>query len=274
MNLKNTLEQQISATLSEVTGEANCQALISYSKSAQFGDYQANGVMALAKRLKRNPRELGQEVLSRLDLGETVSKVELAGPGFINIFIAPAFLAQQLNDLNPKQLVEETSQPQTVVVDYSSPNLAKEMHVGHSRGTILGDAISRIFEYKGHKLIRQNHFGDWGTQFGMLITYMLELEESQESISSELSDLETFYRASKLRFDSDAAFAQTARDNVVKLQAGDEKCLALWQNFIEISIQHCQEVYKKLNITLSEKDIVPESFYNDKLSGVVDALDK
>lgn len=273
MNLKQALDKQISSTLCEISGESDCQALISYSKSAQFGDYQANGVMALAKRLKRNPRELGEEVIAKLDLGEIVTKVELAGPGFINIFIAPEFLAQQLNNLDQSQLVDKTSAPQTVVVDYSSPNLAKEMHVGHSRGTILGDAIARIFEYMGHKLIRQNHFGDWGTQFGMLITYMLELEETEANISSELSDLETFYRASKQRFDSDDNFAQKARENVVKLQAGDEKCLALWHSFIDISVQHCQAVYEKLNITLGENDIVPESFYNDKLAEVISALD-
>jgi arginyl-tRNA synthetase len=273
MNLKHTLEQSISKTLSEVTGEENCQALISYAKSAQFGDYQANGVMAIAKRLKRNPRELGEEVITQLNLGPAVEKVELAGPGFINIFIAPDFLANHLNSLKEIRLVEKSHAPETVVVDYSSPNLAKEMHVGHLRGTIIGDAVARTFDYMGHRLIRQNHFGDWGTQFGMLITYMLELEKSEGNVSSQLSDLETFYRASKQRFDSDETFAKNARENVVKLQSGDEQCLTLWKSFIDVSIQHCQALYQKLNITLTEKDIVPESFYNDKLSQVVSSLD-
>ena len=274
MNLKHTLEAKISATLSKVSGEADCRALVSYSKSAQFGDYQANGVMALAKRLKRNPRELGEEVIGQLELGELVNKVELAGPGFINIFIAPEFLSQQLNSLDKNRLVEVSAQPQTVVIDYSSPNLAKEMHVGHLRGTIIGDAVARTFEYMGHTLLRQNHFGDWGTQFGMLITYMQELEQSQGSVSNQLEDLETFYRASKQRFDEDAEFAQTARDNVVKLQSGDAACLVMWKSFIDVSITHCQSLYKKLNITLTEKDIVPESFYNDKLTGIISALDE
>jgi arginyl-tRNA synthetase len=273
MNLKKILEQKISLTLAQVSGESDPQALINHSKSPQFGDYQANGVMALAKRLKRNPRELGEEVIKNLELDEFASKIELAGPGFINIFIAPGYLVSQLNLLKENRLVQQSPSPQTVVIDYSSPNLAKEMHVGHSRGTILGDAIARIFEYMGHKLIRQNHFGDWGTQFGMLIAYMQELEQSEGNIANELSDLETFYRASKQRFDADPEFAQRARENVVKLQSGDEQCLKMWKSFIDISVQHCQALYKKLGITLNENDVVPESFYNDRLQDVITSLD-
>ncbi len=269
MNLKLTLEQKISRTLDDVSGETDCQALISHSKAAQFGDYQANGVMALARQLQQNPRQLAQAVNERLDLGEFAEKIEIAGPGFINIFISKEFLSQQLNNLDKNQLVPKTEQTETIVIDYSSPNLAKEMHVGHLRGTIIGDALARTFEWMGHKLVRQNHFGDWGTQFGMLITHMLELDDT----STELSNLETFYRAAKQRFDNDEDFAARARDNVVKLQNGDEQCLSLWQSFIDISVQHCQELYRKLNITLSEKDVVPESYYNDKLAGIIDTLD-
>lgn len=274
MNLKHTLEETISAVLSQVSGEENCPALVTYSRSPQYGDYQANGVMALAKRLRRNPLELGEEVIRQLNLGNIADKIELAGPGFINIFIAPNFLAERINYLSKNRLVAKTSAAQTIVVDYSSPNLAKEMHVGHLRGTIIGDAVARTFDYLGHRLIRQNHFGDWGTQFGMLISYMLELEKNQANISSELADLEIFYRAAKERFDSDEKFARSARENVVKLQSGDEQCLALWEKFIAISIQHCQILYQKLNITLTENDIVPESFYNDKLQEIVSRLDE
>ena len=190
MNIRQQLDAIISQALSRTTGQPDCQALVAPAKSAQFGDYQANGVMGLAKKLGRNPRELGAEVLEHLDLGGMASKVELAGPGFINIFLAPAFLAEELAKLGSGRLVAQTAQPQTVLIDYSSPNLAKEMHVGHLRGTIIGDAIARTFEYLGHRLIRHNHFGDWGTQFGMLITYMQDLS-AELSLATELSDLES-----------------------------------------------------------------------------------
>src|SRR5688572_10797418 len=192
MNLKQYLETTISAVLSEVTGEFNCPALVNYAKDPRFGDYQANGVMALAKRLGRNPRELGAEVLKHLDLGAIVSKLELAGPGFINLFINPQFLTATLNEMDHQRIVERVAAPQTIVIDYSSPNLAKEMHVGHLRGTIIGDALARTFAYLGHNLIRQNHFGDWGTQFGMLITYMQELPGAAD-LDTELANLEVFY---------------------------------------------------------------------------------
>lgn len=273
MNLKQYLDTRISSTLREHTGLPEAQALVQLAKSAQFGAYQANGIMALAKKLGRNPRELGAEVIAKLDLSDIAEKVELAGPGFINIHLKTEFLSNQLNSLNKSRLVEPAANPLTVVIDYSSPNLAKEMHVGHLRGTIIGDAIARTFEFLGHKLIRHNHFGDWGTQFGMLITYMQEETEQQE-LNTRLSDLEGFYRAAKQRFDDDAAFADRARDNVVKLQSGDVACLAMWKKFIGISITHCQQLYAKLNITLTDKDIVPESFYNDRLPKVVAALEQ
>jgi arginyl-tRNA synthetase len=273
MNLKQYLDNQISAALSQLSGLPHAQALVQHAKNAQFGDYQANGIMALAKQMGRNPRELGAEAIARLDLSAVAAKVELAGPGFINIHIAPDFLAQQLNILDKSRLVDQSTQPQTVVIDYSSPNLAKEMHVGHLRGTIIGDAIARTFEYLGYKLIRHNHFGDWGTQFGMLITHMQELP-GQGELTTQLSDLEGFYRAAKQRFDADPAFAERARENVVRLQSGDAACLAMWQQFIKISISHCQQLYQRLNVTLKDTDIVPESFYNDRLAGVVEALDQ
>lgn len=274
MNLKHLLEEKVSTAMSAASGEADCAALVSHAKLEKFGDYQANGVMALAKKLGRNPRELGEAVIARLELGDVAEKVELAGPGFINIFIDKQFLSRQLNQLDYRRLVKPVSNPETVVVDYSSPNLAKEMHVGHLRGTIIGDAIVRTLEYLGHNVIRQNHFGDWGTQFGMLITYMLELRRKNENLAAELSDLEHFYRAAKERFDNDPGFAAKSRENVVKLQSGDPQCLELWRSFIDVSIRHCQELYEKLGITLQEKDIVPESFYNDKLDGVIRSLEQ
>lgn len=271
MNLKQTLDARIKATLASISGVPDAAAVVQPSKNPQFGDYQANGVMALAKQLKRNPRELGIAVAEALDLGEIAEKIEVAGPGFINIHLAPAWLARQLNALAGTRLVDPVAAPQTVLIDYSSPNLAKEMHVGHLRGTIIGDAIARTFDYLGHKLIRHNHFGDWGTQFGMLITHLQELPD-QGANSEELANLETFYRAAKQRFDSDAGFAERARLNVVKLQSGDPACLAMWEKFIAISVSHCRELYQRLGITLTDADIVPESFYNPRLAGVLDTL--
>ena len=272
MNLKFYLDKAISQALCELSGEPDCQALIQYAKSPQFGDYQANGVMALAKRLGRNPRELAQQLVEQLDLGDIADKVEVAGPGFINIFISRDYLGQRSAELTIDKLIEKTAEPQRIIVDYSSPNLAKEMHVGHLRGTIIGDALARCLEYLGHDVIRHNHFGDWGTQFGMLITHMRDQEQAGESLSSELSDLEGFYRAAKQRFDADEAFANRARENVVRLQSGDEACLALWRRFIAVSIEHCQALYEQLDITLDNNDIVPESFYNERLAGIIEAL--
>ena len=275
MNLKQKLDSIISASIIDLSGITDSQALINYAREEKFGDYQANGIMGAAKQLGKNPRQFGKEVIASLELTGIAEKVELAGPGFINIHIAPEFLSSSLNSLlKSEQLIQKTENPQTVVVDYSSPNLAKEMHVGHMRGTIIGDALVRIFEHLGHKVIRQNHFGDWGTQFGMLITHMQELQSDGFSLTTELSDLEDFYREAKKRFDSDPDFAQTSRGNVVKLQAGDPEYLALWHDFINISIAHCDILYKLLGITLTHDDIRPESFYNDRLAHVIAHLEK
>lgn len=272
MNLRQHLEDTICQALSLTTGTTGCQAVVAPAKSAQFGDYQANGVMALAKKLGRNPRELGAEVIKNLDLGGLAAKVELAGPGFINIFIAPGFLATQLNAIGQGCLVAQATQPKTVVIDYSSPNLAKEMHVGHLRGTIIGDAIARTFEYLGHHLIRHNHFGDWGTQFGMLITYLRELPPNA-TLNTALSDLEQFYRAAKERFDTDESFAARARENVVRLQAGTPDSIVAWRHFTQVSMNHCYELYKRMGIELTEKDTKPESFYNSRLSEILAILE-
>jgi len=274
MNLKHHLDAIISARISEASGLDDSQALINYAREEKFGDYQANGIMGVAKKLKQNPRQLGEAVLENLNLEGIADKTELAGPGFINIFISAEFLAKELNSLLQNDcLVVPSTQQQTVVVDYSSPNLAKEMHVGHLRGTIIGDALARIFGYLGHTVIKQNHFGDWGTQFGMLIAFMQELQSNETSLENELADLEIFYRHAKEKFDADPEFAKTSRDNVVKLQAGDTECLTLWKAFIEVSVAHCQSLYEKLGITLTPEDIRAESFYNNDLPEVVKELE-
>src|SRR5690606_23031645 len=169
--------------------------------------------------------------------------------------------------------IAQAARPQTVVVDYSGPNLAKEMHVGHLRSTIIGDAVVRVLEFLGHTVIRQNHVGDWGTQFGMLIAYMVRLRgNSNADLSTQLADLEAFYRDAKRLYDEDPEFAATARDYVVRLQSGDPDCRALWQTFIDESLRHCEEVYQRLGVTLTRDHVKPESAYNDDLPRLVEEL--
>ena len=272
--LKRTLTDFIGAELATLTGLDEVNPNVITASKPEFGDYQANGVMGIAKKLGRNPRELGTELLARLNAAANplVSHYELAGPGFINIHLAGDALRDRANELlvEPRLLVLQTESPQTIVVDYSSPNLAKEMHVGHLRGTIIGDSIARILERQGNRVIRQNHVGDWGTQFGMLITFM---SESSAEAGVALADLEGFYRAAKQRFDADSEFADRARESVVKLQGGDPEYLEAWQAFISTSLTHCQAVYDKLNVTLSMTDLKAESFYNPQLEGVVTRLE-
>ena len=272
--LKRTLTDFIGAELATLTGLDEVNPNVITASKPEFGDYQANGVMGIAKKLGRNPRELGTELLARLNAAANplVSHYELAGPGFINIHLAGHALRDRANELlvEPSLLVLPTESPQTIVVDYSSPNLAKEMHVGHLRGTIIGDSIARILERQGNRVIRQNHVGDWGTQFGMLITFM---RESSAEAGVALADLEGFYRAAKQRFDADSEFADRARESVVKLQGGDPEYLEAWQAFISTSLTHCQAVYDKLNVTLSMTDLKAESFYNPQLEGVVTRLE-
>jgi arginyl-tRNA synthetase len=272
--LKRTLTDFIGAELATLTGLDQVNPNVITASKPEFGDYQANGVMGIAKKLGRNPRELGTELLARLNAAANplVSHYELAGPGFINIHLAGDALRDRANELlvEPRLLVLQTESPRTIVVDYSSPNLAKEMHVGHLRGTIIGDSIARILERQGNRVIRQNHVGDWGTQFGMLITFM---RESSAEAGVALADLEGFYRAAKQRFDADSEFADRARESVVKLQGGDPEYLEAWQAFISTSLTHCQAVYDKLNVTLSMTDLKAESFYNPQLEGVVTRLE-
>ena len=201
-----------------------------------------------------------------------VESAEVAGPGFINLRLNAAFLAQNIEAalLDGHLNVRQTAEPQTVVIDYSSPNLAKEMHVGHLRSSIIGDSLNRVLSYLGHKVIAQNHVGDWGTQFGMLVAYMVA--QQQENAEFELADLEQFYRNAKIRFDEDEAFADTAREYVVKLQGGDEAVLALWRQFVDVSLQHAQAVYDTLGLKLTPADVAGESKYNDDLQTVVDDL--
>ena len=274
MNIKQILAEKVSAAMVAAGLPADTNPAISLSNRPQFGDYQANGVMGAAKKLKTNPRELATKVVEHLDLDGIADKIELAGPGFINIHLSQTWLTSQLNTVaNDNHIgVKQRAEPQTVVVDYSAPNLAKEMHVGHLRSTIIGDAVVRALEFRGDKVIRQNHMGDWGTQFGMLIAHLSDKLAGNEVAETALADLENFYREAKIRFDEEEGFADRARADVVKLQSGDEHCAKLWQQFIDISITHSEEIYTKLNVSLKRSDIMGESAYNDDLSVVIDEL--
>ena len=276
--LKEHLSNLVSTSLSSVSGESKCNANVVTTSKPEFGDYQANGGMAIAKKLGSNPREFAQLVVNDLanKSDPVIAKMEVAGPGFINIHLAETALRDRANSVisNTGDLIPTIPNPQRVVVDYSSPNLAKEMHVGHLRGTIIGDCLVRVLERLGHEIIRQNHVGDWGTQFGMLIAYMNELRAEQGDLPTQLADLETFYRAAKERFDSDPVFAENSRASVVKLQSGDPEYLEAWKTFIDESLQHCHTVYEKLGVSLSKENLKAESFYNSELENIVKVLEE
>lgn len=248
---------------------SDCEAQVRQSAKAQFGHYQANGIMSVAKKLGLPPRQLAEQVLAHLDLSPIANKVEIAGPGFINIFLAPEWLATQVKSaLGHNKLGVTPAQKKTIVVDYSAPNVAKEMHVGHLRSTIIGDAIVRTLEFLGHHVIRANHVGDWGTQFGMLIAY-LEKMENEHADNMSLSDLEAFYRSAKQHYDEDPVFAERARSYVVKLQGGDEYCRTMWRKLVDVTMHQNILAYKRLNVTLTVDDVMGESLYNSMLPGIV-----
>lgn len=274
MNIRDLLNQRFAAAMASCGIPASLPALIAPSKKAGFGDYQANGAMGAAKAMGTNPRELAAQIVAAVDVNGIADKLEIAGPGFINIHLNPVWLGEQIANAqgHERLAVPTAAAPQTVVIDYSGPNLAKEMHVGHLRSTIIGDAQARLLEFLGHKVIRQNHVGDWGTQFGMLIAELEEQLGNQGESALQLKDLEVFYQQAKKHFDDDETFAQKARDYVVRLQGGDEKMLQLWQQFKTISLHHASDIYQQLNVTLSDADVRGESFYNSDLAPLVKVL--
>ena len=274
MNIQSILSEKIKQAMLAAGADSQCEALVRQSGKVQFGDYQANGIMPAAKKLGLNPREFAQKVLEKAELQDIAEKTEIAGPGFINIFLKNAWLAENINNaVKDPKLGIHNHDKQTVVADYSSPNVAKEMHVGHLRSTIIGDAVVRTLEFLGNHVIRANHVGDWGTQFGMLIAY-LEKMENEHASEMELSDLEAFYRAAKKHYDEDPVFAEKARNYVVKLQSGDEYCRTMWQKLVKITMQQNQHNYDRLNVTLTDKDVMGESLYNPMLPGIVEDLKK
>jgi arginyl-tRNA synthetase len=269
VNIQALLAEKVSQALIAAGAPADCEPQVRQSAKVQFGDYQANGVMAVAKKLGMAPRQLAEQVITHLNLDGIASRVEIAGPGFINIFLDPSFLAEHVNAaLTSERLGVTRPEPQTIVIDYSAPNVAKEMHVGHLRSTIIGDASVRTQEFLGHKVIRANHVGDWGTQFGMLIAY-LEKQQQENAGDMELADLEGFYREAKKHYDEDEAFAERARSYVVKLQGGDEYFRQMWRKLVDITMSQNQLTYDRLNVTLTRDDVMGESLYNPMLPGIV-----
>ncbi len=277
------LERRIAAVMAAVSGIDDCAAIVKPATDAKFGDYQVNGVMALAKQVKTNPRKLAEEIVKHLDVSDICQEPEIAGPGFINLRLKAEFLAEVLLEINAdaenRLGVEKTERPQTVVVDFSGPNIAKQMHVGHLRSTILGDCICRVLEFLGHKVIRQNHIGDWGTQFGMLLAHLYEMRQKEVGVfdaidAVHIEDLEQFYRDAKLEFDNDEVFATAARKQVVNLHNHDEDALQLWQHIVDESRRHYQPIYDELGVNLHEENERGESFYAEMLPEVVKDLQR
>ncbi len=278
------LNERIGATLVRVTGCEGCAAIVRPATDPRFGDYQANGVMALAKQRKTNPRKLAEQVVAQLDLSDICEPPEIAGPGFINLRLKPAYIAEQLRQIHgdPRGRLgmNEVPAPERIVVDLSSPNVAKQMHVGHLRSTIIGDCICRLLEFQGHTVIRQNHIGDWGTQFGMLIALRMrqlvwqaaDAMAGTHRTDASLEDIEQFYREAKRLYDTDPEFSEMARARVVDLQREEPHILNYWRSIVDSSLRHCEEIYELLCVTLTRADVRGESFYNGMLPDVVREL--
>ncbi|MEO0967684.1 MAG: arginine--tRNA ligase [Cyanobacteria bacterium J06639_18] len=266
--LKIKFQQALAAAFGEDYAESD--PILVPASNPKFGDYQANISLPLAKKLKQQPRAIAQQIVEKLDVSDICEAPEIAGPGFINIRLKTVYLEAQLHSIqtDPRLGVPETKNPQRVVVDFSSPNIAKEMHVGHLRSTIIGDSIARILEFRGHDVLRLNHVGDWGTQFGMLITYLREAYPDALTTANalDIGDLVSFYKKAKQRFDEDEVFQEAARQEVVRLQAGAEDTIHAWKLLCEQSRREFQVIYDLLDINLKERG---ESFYNPFLAGVV-----
>ena len=282
-----TISDKVSEAIQKATGQ-NIPAIVTAATDAKFGDYQSNDALSLAKKLKTNPQQLAEKIIDALQIDDICEKPEIAGAGFINLRLNPQFVAKNLLDIiaDKNNLgIEKAKKPETVVVDFSGPNIAKQMHVGHLRSTIIGDCICRMLELQGHKVIRQNHIGDWGTQFGMLIQQVFEGRMAADlggtaghKVHTEdnfsVSDTEELYKKAKTRDDSEPQFAQKARQWVVKLQKGNVDAISFWKSIVRASLAECQEIYNSLRVELTEKNVCGESFYRDMLFDIVSNLKK
>ncbi len=271
--LKIKFQQALSAAFGAEYAEVD--PLLVSASNPKFGDYQSNVALSLAKQLEQAPRVIAEQIVAKLDINDICETPTVAGPGFINLTLKPAYLEAQLSAIQTDERlgVAVAKEPKRVVVDFSSPNIAKEMHVGHLRSTIIGDCIARILEFRQYDVLRLNHVGDWGTQFGMLIAYLQEVYPDALTTADvlDLGDLVTFYRKAKQRFDENEIFREKARAEVVKLQAGVEETRRAWQLLCEQSRREFKVIYELLNVHLVERG---ESFYNPLLTAVVEDLDK
>ena len=241
-------------------------------RPSEHADFQANGALGLAKVLGQSPREVAQRVIDVLDIAD-LARVEIAGPGFINVVVSVDEMSQRLVDLlSNERLGVERRSARRVVIDYSAPNVAKEMHVGHLRSTVIGDSLARLHRFLGDEVIARNHVGDWGTPFGMLIEHLLDLGEAEAVASLSVGDLDSFYRAARAKFDADETFRERSRARVVSLQSGDEETRRLWQILVDQSVAYFSEVYEALDVELTAADVVGESAYNDHLESVLHDL--
>jgi len=245
-------------------------------RRSQHADFQADGALALARRLSRSPRDIAAAVLANADLEELCEKVEISGPGFLNLTLRNSAISTLTTSMagHSRLGVEPTRTADTVVVDYSAPNVAKEMHVGHLRSTVIGDAVVRLLDWLGYRVVKANHLGDWGTPFGMLIEHLLDLGEAEAVNELSVGDLNSFYRAARVKFDSDDPFKERSRSRVVALQSGDEQTLRLWRLLVDESEKYFLSVYDRLDVKLTGDDFFGESFYNDMLQPVVAELDQ
>jgi len=270
--IQQLLEEKTSSAIAAASG-TSAPALVQPTANAQFGDYQANGVMAVAKAQKTNPRELAQKVIAQLNSVEVPATWEIAGPGFINFRIDPSWLGRTLltTALDEYLGAERAVQTETIVVDFSAPNVAKSMHVGHIRSTILGDALTRILRFLGRQIITDNHVGDWGTQFGMMIVGYRTILDRAAYERDPLSEMERVYKAIQAQTKADPAVAAQAREELAKLQKGDPANTALWQEFTAVSRKAFERVYARLGVQFDHW--LGESFYNPLLSGVVQELE-
>ena len=267
--LRGLLEARLAPAFASIDPSADPQV-----RPSDHADFQANGALALARRLGRDPRQLAGEILERARLDDICSAVEVSGPGFLNLTLSDTFLSDELTAMagDDRLGVAPAGDPGRVVVDYSAPNVAKEMHVGHLRGTIIGDSLCRMLRFAGHDVVRENHVGDWGTPFGMLIEHLLDVGEEEAAHELSVGDLDAFYRQARASFDDDRAFRDRARRRVVLLQQGDPETLRLWQVLVAESLRYFDEVYRRLGVLLTDDDVVGESHYNAMLPGIVEEL--
>jgi len=266
-----TVADLLRPTFWQVAGGNACDPVVRRSDRA---DAQVNGSLALAKALGKSPREVAQLVLDAADLSEVCSEIEIAGPGFINITFSSEFLAREIATAatDTKLGVRNAPTALKVVVDYSAPNVAKEMHVGHLRSTVIGDALVRLLEFVGHTVVRENHIGDWGTPFGMLIEHLIDLGEAEAANELSVGDLDSFYRQARVKFDDSDEFKERARARVVLLQGGDAETLRMWKLLVAESTRYFDKVYRTLGVLLTANDLMGESAYNPLLAQVVERL--